>query len=207
MIEIRIHGRGGQGAVMASQMLITAAAKEGKRVQAFPLFGPERRGAPVSAFARVSDKKIWVHSQVYAPDCVIVLHPILYKQVDVTAGLKPGGWLILNSSRPPSSLGFPPDFKVATVDATTIAIKYKLGSRAEPIVNTAILGAFARVTGIIGMEALAQTIREMVGIKGQENEAAAREAFETVKIREGSILDLRIEERKNLTRGSHVKEE
>jgi 2-oxoacid:acceptor oxidoreductase gamma subunit (pyruvate/2-ketoisovalerate family) len=205
MIEIRIHGRGGQGSVIASQILIMAAAKEGKKVQAFPLFGPERRGAPVSAFARVDDKKIWIHSQVYAPDCVIVLHPVLYKQVDVTAGLKPGGWVILNSSQAPSSLPFPAHFKVAVVDASAIAINHKLGSRSEPMVNTAILGAFARVTGIVGIEALTETIRETVRVKGEENEVAAREAFEAVKVREGSILDLRVEERKNPAYRPHVK--
>ncbi len=194
MIEIRIHGRGGQGAVIASQILIMAAAKEGKKVQAFPLFGPERRGAPVAAFARVDDAKIWIHSEVYTPDCVIVLHPILYKQVDVTAGLKQGGWIVINSSQLPSSLPFPPHFNVAAVDASAIAIKHKLGARTEPLVNTAILGAFARVTGVLGIEALAETIRETVRVKGEANEAAAREAFETVRVREGSILDLKVEE-------------
>jgi 2-oxoisovalerate ferredoxin oxidoreductase gamma subunit len=97
MIEIRIHGRGGQGAVVASRMLVTAAAKEGKKVQAFPTFGSERRGAAVAAFARVDGEKIRIHSEVYTPDCVIVLHPVLYKTVDVTAGLKQGGWIIINS--------------------------------------------------------------------------------------------------------------
>jgi pyruvate ferredoxin oxidoreductase gamma subunit/2-oxoisovalerate ferredoxin oxidoreductase gamma subunit len=184
MIEIRIHGRGGQGAVIASKLLVTAAAKEGKKVQAFPLFGAERRGAPVAAFARVDEEKIRIHSEVYTPDGVIILDPVLYKTVDVTAGLKEGGWILLNSPKPPSSYPFPAHFKVATVDASSIAIKNKLGSRTEPIVNTAILGAFAKVTGIIGIEALAETVREAVPGKGKENEAAAREAFEKVQIRE-----------------------
>jgi 2-oxoacid:acceptor oxidoreductase gamma subunit (pyruvate/2-ketoisovalerate family) len=184
MIEIRIHGRGGQGAVVASKMLVTAAAKEGKRVQAFPTFGAERRGAPVAAFARIDEKKIRIHSEVYTPDCVIVLDPVLYKAVDVTAGLKQGGWIILNSSKAPSLYPFPAHYKVATVDASGIAMKHKLGSRTEPIVNTAILGAFAKVTGIVGIEALADTVMESVPGKGKENEAAAREAYENVKIRE-----------------------
>jgi len=183
MIEIRIHGRGGQGAVVASKMLVTAAAKEGKKVQAFPTFGAERRGAPVAAFARIDKEKIRLHSEVYTPDCVIVLDPILYQTIDVTAGLKTGGWIILNSSKSPSSIPFPDHFKVATVDASGIALKHKLGSRTEPIVNTAILGAFAKVTGMVGMEALADTVRESVPGKGKENEAAAREAFEKVRIR------------------------
>ena len=183
MIEIRIHGRGGQGAVVASRMLVTAAAKEGKKVQAFPTFGSERRGAAVAAFARVDTDKIRIHSEVYTPDCVVVLHPVLYKTVDVTAGLKQGGWIVMNTSQLPSSLPFPVHFKVATVDASGIAIKHKLGSRTEPIVNTAILGAFAKVTGVIGIEALAEAVREMITVKDKENEAAAREAYESVKIR------------------------
>lgn len=183
MIEIRIHGRGGQGSVVASKMLVTAAAKEGKKVQAFPLFGAERRGAAVAAFARIDDQKIRIHSEVYTPDYVIVLDPVLYKTVGVTSGLKEGGMILLNSNQEPSSYSFPAHFKVATVDASGIARKHKLGSRTEPIVNTAILGAFARVTGIIGIEALAETIRESVPGKEKENEAAAREAYESVNIR------------------------
>jgi 2-oxoacid:acceptor oxidoreductase gamma subunit (pyruvate/2-ketoisovalerate family) len=182
MIEIRIHGRGGQGAVVASKMLVSAAAKEGRKVQAFPLFGAERRGAPVAAFARINEQKIRIHSEVYTPDHVIVLDPVLYRTVPITAGLKKGGLILLNSPQDPSSYSFPADFRVATVDAGGIALKYKLGSRTEPIVNTAILGAFARVTGIIGIEALAETIRESIPGKNKENEAAAREAFEKVKV-------------------------
>lgn len=182
MIEIRIHGRGGQGAVVASKMLVTAAAMEGKKVQAFPFFGAERRGAPVAAFARIDDRKIHLHSEIYTPDCVIVLDPILYQTVPVTAGLKKGGWILLNSPREPSSFSFPGEFRIATVDASGIARKHRLGSRTEPIVNTAILGAFAKVTGIIGIEVLARTIRQTLPGKEKENEAAAREAFESVKV-------------------------
>ena len=205
MIEIRIHGRGGQGAVVASQILIMAAAKEGKRVQAFPTFGSERRGAPVAAFARIDERRIWIRSQVYTPDCVIILHPVLYKNVDVTAGLKPGGWIIINSSHSPSSLPFPAHFKVATVDASAIAIKYRLGSRTEPIVNTAILGAFARVTGVLGIEALGETVRETVRVKGKENEVAAREAFEIAQVREGNLVDLKMEEQKHSPYAVHIR--
>jgi 2-oxoacid:acceptor oxidoreductase gamma subunit (pyruvate/2-ketoisovalerate family) len=182
MIEIRIHGRGGQGAVVASKMLVTAAAKEGKKVQAFPVFGAERRGAPVAAFARLDDRKIRIHCEVYEPDCVIVLDPVLYQTINVTAGLKEDGLILLNSSAPPESYSFPGRYRVATVDAGGIAIKHRLGSRTEPIVNTAILGAFAKASGLIGMEALAETIREAISGKSRENEAAAREAYESVKI-------------------------
>lgn len=180
MIEIRIHGRGGQGAVVASKLLVTAAAREGKKVQAFPFFGAERRGAPVAAFARIDDRKIRLHSEVYNPDWVIVLDPVLYKIIDITSGLKEGGGIILNSPQDPANLPFAKHFQIATVDASSIAFKHKLGSRTEPIVNTAILGAFARVTGIMSIETLAKTIREFVPIKPLENEAAAREAYEKV---------------------------
>jgi 2-oxoacid:acceptor oxidoreductase gamma subunit (pyruvate/2-ketoisovalerate family) len=207
MIEIRIHGRGGQGAVVASQILIMAAAKEGKRVQAFPTFGSERRGAPVAAFARIDEKRIWIRSQIYTPDCVIVLHPILHRNVDVTEGLKPEGWIIINSSQDFSSLPFPAHFKVAAVDANAIAIKYKLGSRTERIVNTAILGAFARATAMIGIEALAETVRETVRIKWEENVAAAREAYEAVRVREGSILNFSMEDQKGSPYTVHVRDE
>jgi 2-oxoacid:acceptor oxidoreductase gamma subunit (pyruvate/2-ketoisovalerate family) len=181
MIEIRIHGRGGQGTVVASKMLVAAAAREGKKVQAFPFFGAERRGAPVAAFARLDDRKIRIHCEVYEPDCVIVLDPVLYRTVNVAAGLKEGGFILLNSSAPPDSFSFPGRPRVATVDAGAIARKHRLGSRTEPIVNTAILGAFARATGLIGLEALAETIREGIPGKSMENEAAAREAYENVK--------------------------
>jgi 2-oxoacid:acceptor oxidoreductase gamma subunit (pyruvate/2-ketoisovalerate family) len=183
MIEIRIHGRGGQGAVVASKMLVMAAAKEGKKVQAFPLFGAERRGAPVAAFARIDDQKIRIHSEIYNPDGVIVLDPVLGKTVNVTAGLKEGGFILLNTTQSPEAYPFSNQFRVATVDAVGIALKHRLGSRTEPIVNTAILGAFAKVTGLIGMEALAETIRESVPGKAKENEAAAREAYESVNVK------------------------
>ncbi len=189
MIEIRIHGRGGQGAVVASKMLVTAAAKEGKKVQAFPFFGAERRGAAVAAFARIDDRKIRIHSEVYTPDQVIVLDPVLHKAVPVTAGLKKGGKILLNSPREPGQFPFPADFDVATVDASGIARRHKLGSRTEPIVNTAMLGAYARISGIVGIEALAETIRESIPGKGKENEAAAREAYEKVKIKKQNLLD------------------
>jgi 2-oxoacid:acceptor oxidoreductase gamma subunit (pyruvate/2-ketoisovalerate family) len=183
MIEIRIHGRGGQGAVVASKMLVTAAAKEGKKVQAFPLFGAERRGAPVAAFARIDDQKIRIHSEIYDPDCVIVLDPVLDKTVNVTAGLKEGGSILLNTTKSPETYPFSDQFRIATVDASGIALKHRLGSRTEPIVNTAVLGAWARFTGFIGIEALAETIREAVPGKSKENEAAAREAYKSVNVK------------------------
>ena len=181
MLEIRIHGRGGQGAVIASQALAVAAFREGRYVQAFPAFGVERRGAPVVAFARISDRPIRIRSQIYNPDHIIVLDPTLLQAVDVTAGLKENGWIIINSDREPGEFDLPPKFRVATVDANSIAVKHHLGTRTAPIVNTAILGAFSRITGIVGLEAVLEAIRETVPIRQEENIAAAKEAYKLVR--------------------------
>jgi len=181
MVEIRIHGRGGQGAVVASEVLVTAAFLEGKFVQSFPLFGVERRGAPVMAFARISDKPIRARYSIYNPDHIIVLDPTLIEAVNVAEGLKPGGWVLINSPHPPSffqpSL---PGYRVATVNASSIAVAHRLGTSTAPIVNTAILGAFSRITGIVSLDSLAQAIRKAMPFKPEDNVAAAQEAFEKV---------------------------
>lgn len=181
MIEIRIHGRGGQGAVVASKVLAAAVFKEGKFVQSFPAFGVERRGAPVMAFTRIGDQPVRIRCQIYEPDHIVVLDPTLLEAVDVTAGLKEGGWILINSEQAPTAFDLPAKYRVATVDASSIAIKYKLGPKSAPIVNTAILGAFARTTGIVSLEALAEAVREAVPIKPEENVAATREAYWEVR--------------------------
>jgi 2-oxoacid:acceptor oxidoreductase gamma subunit (pyruvate/2-ketoisovalerate family) len=180
MIEIRIHGRGGQGAVVASKVLASAFFKEGKFVQVFPEFGVERRGAPVTAYARADDSVINLRCKIYEPDHVIVLDHTLMSAVDVTEGLKPGGWVLVNSDCKPEELGLPGDFNVAAVNATEIALTYRLGSRASPIVNTSIVGAFARATGLITIDGVAEAIREEVPSNASSNEKAAREAFAAV---------------------------
>ena len=182
MIEVRIHGRGGQGAVIASKVLADAVFREGRYVQSFPSFGVERRGAPVAAFTRLDDRPIRLRCQIYNPDHVMVLDPSLMQVVDVTSGLKPGGWVLINSELTASAFDLPPEFCVAIVDANAIAIKYRLGPRTAPIVNTAILGAFSRITGIVGLNAIADAIRDAVPVKREENVAAAREAFDAVKV-------------------------
>jgi len=181
MIEIRFHGRGGQGAVVASKVLAVACFHEGFYVQSFPAFGVERRGAPVMAFLRVDQKPIQLRVNVYQPDHIIVLDPTLIEAVDVTSGLKPKGWVLINSSHPPEEFGQLKDFQIATVDATSIAIRNGLGSRTNPIVNTAILGAFSKVSGLVGIDSVALSIREELTIKKDDNAKAAREAFEEVK--------------------------
>ncbi|MBU7015375.1 MAG: 2-oxoacid:acceptor oxidoreductase family protein [Theionarchaea archaeon] len=190
MIEIRFHGRGGQGAVIASEILADAAFRDGKYVQAFPMFGVERRGAPVTAFTRIDNKPIRIKFFIYNPDYVVVLDPTLVGQVDVAAGCgmsssykeqeEGKAMILINTSMDPKDVGLKGMFSVATVDATSIAVKYKLGSRQAPIVNTAILGAFAKATGEISLDLLLKAIGEGVPAKQEENAQAAKEAYEMV---------------------------
>lgn len=180
MIAIRFHGRGGQGAVIASKVLASALFREGWQVQAFPSFGAERSGAPVAAFLRADHRPVTNHSQIYEPDHVIVLDPVLLGTIDVTAGLRPGGWILVNSSKAPDALTLSPAFGVATADATGIALRHGLGSRTNPIVNTAIVGAFAALTGMVRLDSVLEAMPDYVPIKVDANQAAARDAFEQV---------------------------
>lgn len=186
MIEVRFHGRGGQGAVIASKILAEAGFIEGKEVAAFPFFGVERRGAPVTAYTRIAEQRIRVKSGIYEPDYVVVLDPSLLKAVDVADGLKPGGLVLINSKVPSEKLRIElklaDDRKLATVNATDIAIKHRLGSKASPIVNSAVLGAFARASGIVQISSILDSVKKYVPVKEEENAAAAQEAFDSVVI-------------------------
>jgi 2-oxoacid:acceptor oxidoreductase gamma subunit (pyruvate/2-ketoisovalerate family) len=182
MRELRIHGRGGQGAVIASKLLASALFFEGKSVQSFPAFGVERRGAPVTAFLRFSDGPIWLRCEVTTPDDLVVLDPTLVGAIDVTAGLKPGGSILINSERAPHEYeGLSQRFRVATVDASAIARKHGLGSKNQPIVNTAILGAFAGYLKLVDLESVCRAIKEDVP-RAEANIAAAREAATLLKV-------------------------
>lgn len=182
MREIRFHGRGGQGTVVASQILAVALFREGREVQSFPAFGVERRGAPVAAFLRTSDAPILLRCEVIEPDDLVVLDPTLVDAVDVTAGLKPGGTVLINSDRPPESYTeLAERFRVATVDAGTIASRFGIGSKTQPIVNTAILGAFAAHTGLVQLESVCSAIREEVSTQTEENVHAAQAAAAAVR--------------------------
>lgn len=173
MWEIRFHGRGGQGAVTAAHLLANAAFLEGKFCQAFPFFGAERRGAPVVAFTRVDDKPIRVRTQVYEPDYVVVLDPTLLRVVDVSAGLKRDGIVVVNATEVPEGVSG----RVVNVDATSIATEI-LG---RPITNTTMLGAFAGVTELVSLESITKSIRgKFRGEAGEKNVAAARAAYEQV---------------------------
>ena len=180
MYEIRFHGRGGQGAVVASTVLASAFFKEGKFVQAFPSFGAERRGAPVFAFTRVSEQRIRERFGIYQPDCLIILDSSLTQREDVVSGLKAGRWIIINSDKGPDEYSFLGRFRVATLDANSISRKYGLGSAAVPIVNTTILGAFSKVTGMVAIESVLEAVTEYAPLQPENNAKAAKEAFDTV---------------------------
>jgi pyruvate ferredoxin oxidoreductase gamma subunit/2-oxoisovalerate ferredoxin oxidoreductase gamma subunit len=182
MLEIRFHGRGGQGTVVATILMAKAFFDAGHWVQSFPLFGVERRGAPVEAYLRVSTRQIWKRTNVYKPDHIVVQDETLLRGVDVTQGLKPGGWILVNSSADPSPLETYAGFQFAWVDATSIAINNRLGTRTHPIVNTAMMGALARVLGMPPMEAVAAAIREEFAERSEPNIEAAKEACECVRI-------------------------
>ena len=178
MVEIRFHGRGGQGAVIASKILASALFKEGKYAQAFPAFGGERRGAPVMAFTRFDKKTITRRSMVYEPDHVVILDEPILEVVDVTAGLKENGWILINSPKLPSAFPQLGKFRVATVDANRIAADNGLGSVTSPVVNTVILGAFAKITRLVGLKAVVEGIKEYVPGKTEANVTAAKAAYE-----------------------------
>ncbi|MBI4230963.1 MAG: 2-oxoacid:acceptor oxidoreductase family protein [Planctomycetes bacterium] len=186
-LELRIHGRGGQGAVLASLILADAAHREGYHVQVFPEFGVERRGAPVAAFARLGRSPIRDRTKVYTPHHVMVLDAALVRSVDVTAGLQPNGWILLNhAGRDAGQDGSPlPEgpWRVATVDATSIAAEHGIGTSTAPIVNTTMAGAFARVTALVSIDAICDAIRERIGAKAESNIAGARAAFDAVSVR------------------------
>ncbi|MFQ6074781.1 MAG: 2-oxoacid:acceptor oxidoreductase family protein [Candidatus Bathyarchaeia archaeon] len=179
--EIRWHGRGGQGVVTASQILAQAALSEGRYVQAFPEFGPERTGAPLRGFTRISDRPIDVHSQVYTPRTVVVIDPTLLKTVNVTSGLQKGGRLLVNTTERPKELKKAlgaEDFRVYTVDATRIALDLIGG----PFFNTPMLGALIRVTRIVPLDSVVGTVEERFrGEIAERNVAALKRAFEEVR--------------------------
>jgi len=181
MVEIRLHGRGGQGTVIAAKILADAAAREGKFVQAFPEYGVERRGAPVKAFLRIDDGVIYIKSKIYEPDHLVILEPALIGVIDLTYGLKEGGWIIVNSNKKPEEMKFDGNYRIATVPATKIALEHHLGSKASPIVNTAILGGVVRILNLCKLKTLEEAVREIVPAKEDENTAAAREAYELIK--------------------------
>jgi len=182
MYEIRFHGRGGQGTVVASILLAKAFFKAGFYVQTFPVFGVERRGAPVEAYLRLGQKKILVRSNVYTPDHVVVQDVQLFDNVDVTGGLKPGGSILINAKKIPEKLEAFSGFRLAVVDAVQIAVENQLGTRTHPIINTAMIGAFARVLDMPPLNAIKDAIQTDISVKTDQNVQAAQQAYESVHV-------------------------
>jgi len=182
MQEIRFHGRGGQGTVVASILLAKAFFKAGYDVQTFPLFGVERRGAPVEAYLRIDRQKILTRNNVYTPDHVVVQDARLLQSVDVTRGLKPGGWILLNIAEPPPKLEAFKGYRLAFVDATQIAVACDLGTRTQPIINTAMIGAFARMLDMPPLDSISQAINAEIATRPAENVQASHQAYENVRL-------------------------
>lgn len=183
---IRLHGRGGQGAVVASKILAKAYFSQGVFVQTFPAFGMERRGAPVAAYVRVDTAPILERGEVAKPDVCVILDPKLLELIDVTDGLTSGAVIILNYPDQTAAPKFDCEGTIALVNATRIALDNRLGSKLAPIVNTVILGAYAKVVRQFPLEIenLLQAIEEIVPSKQEENAFAARQAFEQATILE-----------------------
>lgn len=179
MLEVRFHGRGGQGAYLASWILASAIFKENYWTHAFPRFGAERRGAEIEAFLRISRNKISVRSIVYNPDIVMVFDPKLAKSKSVLEGLKKNGLVIINSSNSLEEI-FPEGIPqtVFIFDANSIALKHGLGTPTSPIANTAMLGVFAAVTGLVKIESILESLKERGPQQLKENEKALNEAYE-----------------------------
>ena len=176
MKEIRFHGLGGQGAVTAANILASAAFLDGKYSQAFPSFGVERRGAPVFAFTRIDEKPVRIRSQIYEPDYVVVQDTTLLDIMDVTEGLKENGIVIVNTQKTSKELGIKKG-KVYTIDATGVALE-KLG---VPIVNTAMLGAIAKATGIVTLDSVKKALEDYFKDELLEkNRQAVEEAYRRV---------------------------
>ncbi|MFW6057095.1 MAG: 2-oxoacid:acceptor oxidoreductase family protein [Chloroflexota bacterium] len=184
MLEVRFHSRGGQGAVTAANLLAAAALRDGKKgVQAFPHFGGERRGAPVAAFVRISPDEVRLRSRVYSPDMVVVLDRQTLELIDVTAGLKGDGTIVLNTRKKPDEFEFSDRFRVAVVDAAGISIRRNLLVSGIPALNTPMLGVIARLTDEVSLESLQDVIKEQwKGWAGEENAAAAKEAYDLMEV-------------------------
>ena len=192
MFEVRIHGRGGQGVVTAAEMLSVAAFEEGRHAQAFPSFGSERTGAPVVAFCRISDREIRLREPIMEPNAIIIQDPTLLHQIDVFAGLKQAGYVLLNSHHSFEKLGLGELLKgrdaarFCTLPATELGLKHV----GRPIPNVPLLAGFAALSGIIRLESVILAINEKFSGKVAEgNIAAAREAYLLVQEKMKELAD------------------
>ncbi len=182
MIEIRIHGRGGQGAVLASTVIAHAAHRAGYHVQVFPEFGVERRGVPVTAFARLDRRPILLRTKIAHPDHVLVLDPALARHTPVADGLRDDGSIVLNASDAEALESIQEQWRIGWVDATSIAARHGIGTASSPIVNTTMVGAFAGATGLLRPEHVRAALEEVMGDAAGRNAEAALEAYHSVRI-------------------------
>ncbi|MGZ5310982.1 MAG: 2-oxoacid:acceptor oxidoreductase family protein [Solirubrobacterales bacterium] len=190
MFAVRIHGRGGQGVVTAAEMLSIAAFEQGKHAQAFPTFGSERMGAPVTSFCRIDERPIRVREPISRPDALIVQDPTLLHQVDLFSGLGDDGWFLLNTSRDFGELGLDETVerlrpgRALTMPASELAREH-LG---RPLPNAVLLGAFSALTGVVSMDAVAKAIGDKFkGSVADANELAARRAWDLVEERTAEV--------------------
>ncbi len=184
MFQVRIHGRGGQGVVTATEMLSIAAFDEGRHAQAFPSFGSERTGGPVVAVCRIDDKEIRLREPIMAPDALIIQDPTLLHQVDCFAGLKLDGYILINTNKTFEELGLAEFVKshraerLCTVSATDLALKHV----GRPVPNVPLLGGFAAISGLIRLESVIKAIEDRFSGKvAAGNIAAATEAYNIVR--------------------------
>jgi 2-oxoisovalerate ferredoxin oxidoreductase gamma subunit len=178
MKEIRLHGRAGQGARMAAEILASALVREGKYASAFPMFGAERRGAPITAFLRFDDTPVRLTTQIYEPDCLVVLDPSQLKPATFN-GLQPGGILALSTSRQITDRIHPNVDVIGFTDATAIALE-EIG---RPIVNTCMLGVFTKTTGWTSLDSILTSLEEYFsGPLLEKNARAVRKGFEATQI-------------------------
>jgi len=177
MIEIRLQGRGGQGVVVASEILARACFEEGMYPQCYSLFGGERRGAPVAAFVRISESKIYLKCDIDHPNHLILFDKTLFSEKEILEQVVPGGFLLFNMDESYQSDAFK-DYTVGTINALEISKKNELGA----VVNTAVLGAYIRLTQIISLERLLKVTKETVPAAIDQNVSAAKEAYEKLSI-------------------------
>ncbi|MBN1872301.1 MAG: 2-oxoacid:acceptor oxidoreductase family protein [Candidatus Omnitrophica bacterium] len=181
MKEVIFYGRGGQGAVIASRILAVAAFKEGRHVQAFPFFGVERRGAPVTAYTRIDDFKIRKRGPVTKGDYIVILDPTLLDMSEIVKHAKRDASVIINTNKEIKGSVSSGDVKVIAFDASMIAVNNSLGSQNAPIVNTTMLGVFSKITGEVAIDSVIDAISENISVKKDSNINAAREAYEKAK--------------------------
>src|SRR3990172_11423423 len=181
-VELRFHGRAGQGIVTASRLLSSAFLAEGKYPQSVPLYGPQRRGAPVTVFLRVGHEKIRLRSWIENPHCVVVLDQSLVDIVNVTNGLRPGGTILLNSGEGGDRFGFDRQFCVAAVPADDLAYAFGLGEAPYPNINTLMLAAFSKITGWVSLDSILTAAKDAFPPEDDRLEQAMRQAYECTRV-------------------------